>query len=117
MTPRSPAQDELCQRLRDYLAAYETREVAMFRGVTFMVNEKMVASVRKDGGLLLRVDPRQHDDMLTRPGAVQAMMGSSRALGAGWLEVQPDVLDDDQTLADWLDVALAFNATLTGRDA
>ena len=29
----------------------------MFGGLSFMVNEKMVASVRSDGDLLVRVDP------------------------------------------------------------
>jgi len=51
---------ELVDRVRDALAAQPSvREVKMFGGLSFMVNEKMVVSVRGGGGLLVRAGPRQ----------------------------------------------------------
>jgi len=57
---------ELVDRVRDALAGKPSvREVKMFGGLSFMVNEKMVVSVRGDGGLLVRADPEQADELLT----------------------------------------------------
>lgn len=47
----------------------------MFGGLSFMVNEKMVVSVRGDGDLLVRTDPEQADELLTVKGARPAEMG------------------------------------------
>lgn len=51
---------ELVDRIRDALAAYPSvREVKMFGGLSFMVNQKMVVYVRSDGDLLVRSDPER----------------------------------------------------------
>lgn len=50
------AQALLIARLRALLADEPvTREVSMFGGRSFMVNETMIVSALKDGGLLVRV--------------------------------------------------------------
>lgn len=107
----SPEQTELFERLRRLLEHESTlREVSMFGGRSVMVNEKVIVSALKDGGLLVRVDAKQHDDLLTRPGATQAVMGPGRDMGPGWIEVVPASLDDDD-LAFWVNTALAYNRT------
>lgn len=105
-----PAQQSLVERIRSALAPeHASREVAMFGGCAFMVNEKMVVSASKDGSLLVRVDAGQHDTILAEDGATQATMGASRRdMGPGWIHVSPSALAGDG-LARWCDVALAYN--------
>ncbi len=111
----TPAQTALVERLRALLATEPAqREVSMFGGRSFMVNEKLVVSALKDGGLLVRVDASHHEELLGRPGAAQAEMGTGRTMGPGWIEVEADAIDLDEGLWSWVDVALDHNRTLTG---
>ncbi|WP_342372493.1 TfoX/Sxy family protein [Propioniciclava soli] len=104
MSPR----DDLCARVRDALPAGRTvREVAMFGGRAFMVDEAMVVSVGRDGDLLVRIDPERHEELLTRPGAHPAVMGASeQPMGPGWLRIDADGVARDADLHGWIEIAL-----------
>ncbi|WP_454172399.1 hypothetical protein [Microbacterium maritypicum] len=53
----TPDQTVLVERVRALIADEPVvREVSMFGGRSVMVNEKMIVSALKDGGLLVRVD-------------------------------------------------------------
>lgn len=103
--------DSLTERVRRSLTDHEPREVRMFGGVSFMVADRMVVAARKNGELLLRVDPADRDDLLARPGASGAVMGAGRPMGDGWISVAASALTTDQALRAWLDVALAYHAS------
>ncbi len=104
------AQDELVQRLRDLLAnEADFREVSMFGGRSFMLNDKMIVSALKDGGLLVRVAAGDHEELCRRPGASQAYMGKGRSMGPGWIEVDAESIAGEAELRFWLDVAVAHN--------
>lgn len=110
----TPEQGALIERLRDVLTGEPVmREVWMFGGRSFMVNEKMIVSALKDGGLLVRVAAGRHDELLRRPGAAQAEMGAGRDMGPGWIEVAAESIADDQQLSSWVEVALEHNRTVT----
>jgi len=81
----------------------------MFGGLSFMVNEKMVASVRSDGDLLVRVDPARSTELLAREGARPAEMGAGRAMGAGWIDVAEQAIRTDEQLSLWIGAALEYN--------
>lgn len=109
------AQDVLIERLRGLLATEPVpREVSMFGGRSFMINEKMVVSAFKDGGLLVRVPADQHAELLAHPGAAQAEMGAGRDMGPGWIEIAAASVGDDEVLDFWLGVAMAYNRAVTG---
>ncbi len=100
----------LADRVRDALASEpSTRTISMFGGLSFMVNDKMVVAVDRDGGLLVRVDPARHDELVGRPGAAQAEMGAGRTMGPGWISVAVDALATDDELSFWMDVALDYH--------
>jgi TfoX/Sxy family transcriptional regulator of competence genes len=100
---------DLAARVRCALAeAGAIREVKMFGGVGFMLSGNMVAAASKRG-LLLRVGKERYRDALTRPGS-RAMEMRGRVM-EGYLYVDPAVLDD-QSLQDWLQLAVAFGQTL-----
>lgn len=111
----TPDQTVLLERVRGLIADEPVvREVSMFGGRSIMVNEKMIVSIRKDGGLLVRVDADRHDELLDRPGTTQAEMGSGREMGPGWIEISADAISDDEQLASWIEVAMDHNRAVTG---
>ncbi|AFV89171.1 hypothetical protein PACID_13530 [Acidipropionibacterium acidipropionici ATCC 4875] len=115
MDAMTPEQTALLDRVRALIADQSAvREVSMFGGRSVMVNEKMIVSVLKDGGLLVRVDAAVHEELLGRPGATQAQMGEGRDMGPGWIRVAADVVQDDEQLSDWVGIAMAYNRRLTG---
>ncbi|MBD8078411.1 hypothetical protein [Cellulosimicrobium arenosum] len=46
-------------------------------------------------------------ELLARPGAAAAEMGTGRDMGPGWLPVRRDAIADDAQLASWIAVALS----------
>ena len=109
------AQMALMERLRHLLENQPAmREVSMFGGRSVMVNEKMIVSALKDGGLLVRVAAQRHDELLERPGAAQAEMGAGRDMGPGWIEVAAEQINQDAHLHFWVEVAMEHNRAVTG---
>ena len=101
---------ELVDRIRDALAAHPSvREVKMFGGLSFMVNDKMVVCVRSEGDLLVRSDPERADDLLTLEGAGSAEMGAGRPMSKSWISVGQQELVTDDDLDFWIGVALEYN--------
>ena len=100
-------------RVRDVLAGHASlREVRMFGGISFMIDDKMVVNVRRDGRLLVRVDPGDGPALVADRGARRAQMGPGRDMGPGWLDVDPDLVATDEQLRFWIDTALAHTARL-----
>ena len=103
------AQKDLVERVRDALRARDPREVSMFGGVSFMVEDRMVVAARREGTLLLRIDPADAEDLLARPGAHPALMGADRPMGDGWISIEQAALQGPG-LESWLAPALTFHA-------
>jgi hypothetical protein len=82
------------------------REVSMFGGLSFMLDNRMVVSVNGDGSLLVRVDPGRSAELLSVPDAQLAVMGADRPMGPGWITVTANGLTTDQQPTDWIEVAL-----------
>ena len=101
--------EDLAERMRVALAGRGAlREVRMFGGLCFMLNGNMVAGTSKRG-LLVRVGKDQEARALARPGA-KPMQMTGRPM-EGYVFVDP-LPSDDQSLRDWLDLAVAFVKTL-----
>ncbi|WP_251152764.1 TfoX/Sxy family protein [Cellulosimicrobium sp. Marseille-Q4280] len=108
------ARDELVGRLRVLLADEPSvREVSMFGGRSFMVDDALVVSALRGGDLLVRVDARRHDELVARPGAAQAEMGAGRDMGPGWVAVDATAVAGDG-LSSWLGVTLEHHRAATG---
>ena len=104
----------LADRVRRALATRPSvREVKMFGGLAFMVDEAMVVCVMSDGDLLVRADPQRADDLLTARGARPAEMGAGRAMGKSWITVGEEATTSDEGFDFWLGVALEYNDTKT----
>lgn len=108
------ARSDLLARVRAHLVAEPGLRVApMFGGVSVFLDDAMVASVRANGDLLVRVAGDRHDELAARPGASWAVMGRGRRMGRGWLTVDADALDRDEDVAGWLDLAREHRRSVT----
>ena len=102
--------EELADRIRAVLSDGQTvREVSMFGGRSFMVDDSMVVAARRGGDLLVRIDPARHDELLDVPGAKPAIMGE-RPMGPGWITVSPNGLTTPEQLTFWIDAGLQHRA-------
>lgn len=82
------------------------REVSMFGGLSFMVDDAMAVAAGRDGDLLVRTDPARHDELLGVLGARPAVMGPDRPMGPGWITVSDDGLTTDEQIAFWIEIGL-----------
>ncbi|WP_018332053.1 TfoX/Sxy family protein [Actinomycetospora chiangmaiensis] len=98
---------DLAARVRDLLDV-PTVEKRMFGGVSFLVDDAMLLSVRGSGDLLVRVDPARSPELVDGHGASRTTMGR-RSMGPSWLTVPADRLADDEQLRFWLDLALEYH--------
>ena len=99
--------EALAERIRAALPQDRpVREVSMFGGLSFMVDDAMAVVAGRDGELLVPVDPARNGELLGVLGAKPAVMGADRPMGPGWLAVSPDGVADDGQLAFWLRVGL-----------
>jgi TfoX/Sxy family transcriptional regulator of competence genes len=106
---------QAAERIRTMLAEEpSTREVSMFGGLSFVVNDKMIVNVRRGGDLLVRVDPSRSPELVADHGARFAEMGAGRAMGPGWIDVPAELTATDNQLRFWLDVAMEFNGQIAG---
>jgi TfoX/Sxy family transcriptional regulator of competence genes len=96
------------ERVRELLADRDVvREKRMFGGISFMVDESMVLSVRGDGELLVRVDPQRSPDLVAHHGARIAEMGAGRSMGPSWLSVSAERVREPDVLEFWVREALS----------
>ena len=107
----------LAARFRAALpAGRDVREVRMFGGLAFMVEDRMIACVSAGGGALLaRVSRSRDAEYLQVAGARRAEMGAGRSMGEGWIAVDQDALDDDRVLRFWVDAVLEHHAEATAQ--
>jgi len=97
----------LADRVRELLVDVpRVQEKKMFRGISFLVNDKMCVNISLDR-LMCRVDPAIHDTLVEKEGCVTVNM-RGRDL-KGWVYVDENALRTEKDLRFWVDLALAFN--------
>ncbi|MET1004808.1 MAG: TfoX/Sxy family protein [Propionibacteriaceae bacterium] len=98
--------EALAARVRDALpSGRSVREVSMFGGLSFMVDDSMVVAVRRGGELLVRVDPARNEELLDVPGAAPAVMGD-QDMGPSWITVSADGIATGEQLGFWVRTGL-----------
>ena len=103
--------EDLAGRIRDCLGQQSgLTEKRMFGGLAFLIGGHMAVSASSQGGLLLRIDPAQLDDLVARPEAEPFVM-RGRAMD-GWLRVDTSGIDDPGALKWWVDHGLRYARAL-----
>ena len=102
--------EELAERVRPHLQDMpDYAEKKMFGGLAFMVRGHMCAGILGDE-LMVRVGKEMYDDALDRPH-VRPMDFTGRPM-TGFVCVEPEGVASDSGMADFVDLALQFNATM-----
>ncbi len=100
----------VADRLRQVLGnRKDIVEKKMFGGIAFMLCGNMLCGVNK-GALMARVGPDQYLQALARPHA-REMNFTGRSL-KGFVYVDSDGFNTDQTLQEWLDLCENFVGSL-----
>lgn len=91
----------LAERIRDILDGDpRITEKTMFGGLTFLLNGHILVGCKRDGRILLSVGKDNNESALARPGATQMIHGDKTMRGFIW--VDPDAIEDDDDLRDWV---------------
>ena len=100
----------LAGRIRDALARKKGMEVKkMFGGVGFLLHGNMLVGVWRDS-LIVRLGPEEGDEALKEPH-VKEFDITGRPM-KGWVVVEPEGVEGDEQLTDWIDRATKFVRTL-----
>jgi TfoX/Sxy family transcriptional regulator of competence genes len=106
--------EDLANRIRELIAAQDgLTEKKMFGGLAFMINGNMAVSASGQGGLLLRVDPEQTDELLGKPHAEPFVM-RGRAMH-GWMRVDPEGVKDKRSLQRWVTRGIEYARSLPAK--
>jgi TfoX/Sxy family transcriptional regulator of competence genes len=106
--------EELAERIRA-LIAKEPRlsEKRMFGGLAFLVGGHMAIAASGQGGILVRVDPAQSDELVaTTKASVAVMRGRPMP---GWLRVGPADVRTTPQLAKWVTLGATFARSLPAK--
>jgi hypothetical protein len=103
--------EQVADRIRELTAGESgLSERRMFGGLAFLIDGNMAVSASEEGGLLLRVDPRDTAELLTRPHGRPCVMRGREM--AGWLRVDVDRAVAPEELEDWVQIGVAYARSL-----
>ena len=100
---------KLADRIREYLTQIpdiDIEEKKMFRGLTFMVNNKMCVSVSGEN-LMCRFDPVLQDKVAQKEGFQITMMKGS--VYKGYCYVSQEGIKTKKDFEFWINLCLDFN--------
>ena len=105
-----PYDEDLAERIRGHLGDVPVTERRMFGGIAFLVAGHMAVAASGQGGLMVRVDPAQTDELVAAEG-VSRMVMRGREMD-GWLRVTSEALSSEDELARWVQVGTDYAKTL-----
>ncbi|MDQ6936530.1 MAG: TfoX/Sxy family protein [Actinomycetota bacterium] len=103
--------EELASRVRECVEGEEgMTEKRMFGGLAFLINGHLAVSASGQGGLLLRIDPAQTEELVREPH-VQRFEMRGREMD-GWLRIDAPALETDDDLQRWAGRGVAYARSL-----
>ena len=102
---------ELADRIRTLLGPRSNfKEQKMFGGLAFLIGGNMAIAASGQGGILVRVDPAESEELVATTAA-ETMEMRGRQM-AGWLRVATADVADDAALAEWVERGAAYAGSL-----
>lgn|SRR5690348_783462 len=99
--------EQLAEKVKQALSHLKNvQEKKMFRGITFMLHDKMCISVGDDE-MMCRIDPALHD-FVTRKKGCKTMKMRGREY-KGWILVSEEGMETKKDFEYWIRLALDFN--------
>jgi TfoX/Sxy family transcriptional regulator of competence genes len=106
--------EDLAERVRKLIGDDPSlTEKKMFGGLAFLIGGNMSVGVSGEGGLLVRVDPQESDELVASTSAYPMEMRGRQM--AGWLRVDSHDVDDDGELASWVERGTAYARSLPAK--
>jgi hypothetical protein len=88
-------------------------EQKMFGGLAFLIGGNMAVAASGQGGVLVRVDPDESDELVaTTRGSLMEMRGR---LMRGWVRVAPEDVSTEQELAGWVERGTVYARSLPAK--
>ena len=85
-------------------------EQKMFGGLAFLIGRNMAIAASGQGGILVRADPAQSDELVgTTSATVMEMRGREMR---GWLRVGAEDVRSDEELAKWVELGTGYARSL-----
>ncbi len=103
--------EDLANRVRNLVAGEPgLTEQKMFGGLAFLIGGNMAVAASGQGGLMVRVDPMQSEELVaTTPAYVVEMRGREMP---GWLRVDIEHLRGADDLTQWVKRGTTFARSL-----
>jgi TfoX/Sxy family transcriptional regulator of competence genes len=106
--------EELADRIRELLGAESGLiEKKMFGGLAFLIGGNMAVAASGQGGVLVRIDPAQSDQLVATTNARLMEMRGRRM--KGWLRVDPDEVRTERQLAKWVKLGATYARSLPAK--
>jgi TfoX N-terminal domain len=106
--------EELAERIRKLLGEeHGLAEQKMFGGLAFLIAGNMAVAASGGGGILVRVDPEQSDELV---GTTQARLMEMRGREMrGWLRVDASDVETEPELARWVEIGRSYARSLPAK--
>jgi hypothetical protein len=109
------AYDEaLADRIRDLIGSEPgLTEQKMFGGLAFLIGSNMAIGASGQGGILVRVDPADSDELVESTNArLMEMRGRSMR---GWLRIDAEDVGTKRQLAKWVELGTTYARSLPAK--
>ncbi|WP_020474703.1 TfoX/Sxy family protein [Zavarzinella formosa] len=108
-----PFDATLAARVRENLGrSRNIVEKKMFGGIAFLLNGNLLVGVRRNA-LLVRVGPEAYEEALLESFAGE--FGVADKPKRGWVLVEPEGVEHDEQLNEWIQKAWRFVDTLSAK--
>ena len=103
--------EELANRIRELIAGEpDVTEKRMFGGLAFLIGGNMSVAASGQGGLMVRVDPEETDELVAKPHAQPFVMRGREM--SGWLRVTDEGVRTKRGLEPWVRRGVTFARSL-----
>jgi hypothetical protein len=112
--PAMAYDEDLANRIRELVAAEPgVEEKRMFGGLAFLIGGNMSVSASGQGGLLLRCDPAETEELVAKPHA-SPFVTRGRVMD-GWLRVAPEGVKTKRQLERWVTRSVGYARSLPAK--
>jgi TfoX/Sxy family transcriptional regulator of competence genes len=106
--------EELAERIRGLIGDQPNlTEKKMFGGLSFLIGGNMAIAASGQGGLLVRVDPEESDELVASTEATTMEMRGREM--KGWLRVPSERVGTNEELAEWVERGTAYARSLPAK--
>jgi hypothetical protein len=106
--------EDLAARIRESIGNDDRlTEAKVFGGLAFLINGNMAISASSNGGVIVRVDPEDADDLVaTTPARLMEMRGRTMK---GWLRVDATDVESNTALTGWIRRCVVYAGSLPAK--